>query len=155
MSIVDAAPTPGGCPGWIKILLTASLAGNLVVVGLVIGHEFREAPREVRGGDRVIDSLVAMVPEERRELAIAHFAEARERLDAAARDRSGRLAVVLAAIRAEPYDPAALEAALGEMFDRSGRRTILRERLSTLLARLDPAEREVFAERFEERLGRR
>lgn len=149
-----AAPGRRGCPSWMKLLLILSLAANVGILGLVIGHSFRPDEESGRGPNRTVDWIVAMVPEERRDLAIAHFAEARDRMAAAADERSENLAEVVAAMRAEPFDAARLEAALAALFDNpsSGRR-IVRERLITLVAQLTPAEREVFAQRFGERLG--
>lgn len=157
MSMTDS-PAHRGCPRWMKLLLILSLAANVAVAGLFIGHSIRphEDDRGARGSDRIVSWVVDMVPEDRREFAMTHMSQARDRIGAARAQRTARLPVVLDAIRAEPFDPAALDAALDAMFNRStSGRAILREHLITMLAGFTPAERAAFAERFAERLGER
>lgn len=159
MTMTDT-PRRRGCPRWLKLLLILSLAVNVAIAGIVIGHSARGGEggenRRARSSDRVINWIVDMLPEERRDLAVAHFAAARERLDAARVNRSKGLAAVVASMRAEPYDPDATLATLNEMFDsRTNGRAAVRERLATLLAELTPAERAAFADRFAERLDDR
>lgn len=155
MSATDSQ-SRGGAPGWMKLLLVLSLAGNLAVAGMVLGNTVRDREDERRGPDRVINWIVGMVPEERRDDAAAAFGEARQRIEAARAMRSERLPAVVTAMRAEPFDPAALDAALDAMFDRdtSGRK-IVRETMISLLGQFTPEERSVFAQHFEERLGNR
>jgi uncharacterized membrane protein len=141
-------------PGWIKLLLILSLTANLLVIGVVAGYELRDDGR--RGGtDRAVGWIVDMVPEERRDMAEAHFAEARAAIDTADGDRAALMDGVLSAIRAEPYDPAAVRAAMAAYGNsRSERWEVLRERMASLLARLTPEERATFADNFEERMNR-
>ena len=149
-------PARRGSPAWMKILLVLSLAGNLAVLGVVLGQSLRDSEGRGRGSERVINWIVGMVPEERRDLAATHFDAARERIDAARAQRGERLPAVVAAMQAEPFDPAALDAALDAMFDRdTSGRTIVRESLISLLAQFTPEERAVFAANFEERLSNR
>jgi uncharacterized membrane protein len=150
--------TAGGvaaaCPGWMKLLLILSLAANVVIAGVVIGYSFHDQPE--RGSERVINWIIEMVPDERRDLARAHFAGTREQIETARAERITHLPAVVAAMQAEPFDPAALGQALETMFDRrNSGRAILREHLITLLGQLTPAERAAFAARFEERLTER
>lgn len=138
-----------------KLLLILSLAANFVIAGIVIGHSFRDGDRE-RGSDRVVNWIVEMLPEARRDFARAYFAEGQERIEAARAERITHLPEVVAALRAEPFDPAALERALETMFDRrNSSRTVIRERLISLLGELTPAERADFAAEFEQRLSDR
>ncbi|HET7409142.1 MAG TPA: periplasmic heavy metal sensor [Paracoccaceae bacterium] len=147
---------PAGCPGWMKLLLILSLAANLAVAGVIIGHSVRGGDEERRGPGRVIDWIVGMVPEERRAFAREQFAGVPDRVEAARAERITHLPAVVAAMQAEPFDPAALDAALDTMFSRQNSgRTILRERLIALLGELAPAERAAFAEHFRERLESR
>jgi Spy/CpxP family protein refolding chaperone len=137
-----------------KLLLTLSLTANLLVVGLVAGRELRGDDR--RGGtDRAVARMVEMLPEERRAMAEAHFAEAAEALAEAEGGRGAEVAAIIAAITAEPYRPDALESAMAAFgASRAQRWEVLRERITTLLARLTPAERAAFAENFEDRMNR-
>lgn len=143
-----------GCPPWTKLLLILSLAANVAVAGLVIGHSLRGEAEPPRGTDRVIEMIVGLMPEQRRVQAVAYFADAQDEIAAARAERMERLEEVVTVMRAEPYDPRALLASLDAMFDRrySGR-AVIRERLATLLAELTADERAVFAERFAERLS--
>jgi Spy/CpxP family protein refolding chaperone len=148
MTTADA-PSPRNSPAWLKLLLILSLTANLLVIGIIAGRELRQDGR--RGG---VGWILDLVPEERRELAEAHFAEARALFEADD-DRGALMDAVLAAIRAEPYDPSAVEAAMAAFGEsRAERWKVVRERLSTLLAELTPAERAAFADNFEERMDR-
>ena len=143
------APAAVRSPGWMKLLLIGSLTANVLVVGVVAGHELRDDRR--RGMDRAVGRILDMVPEERRAMAEAHFAEARPALEAAEDDRGPLIDAVLAAIRATPYDPAAVRAAMAAYGEsRSERWEVLRERTATLLAMLTPEERAAFADNYEE-----
>ena len=139
-------------PGWMKLLLILSLTANLLVIGVIAGHELRG-----RGGGPggAVDWIVGMVPEGRREMAQAHFAQVSPTLDAAEHDRGAQMDAVLAAIRAEPFQPSEVEAAMAVFGEsRAERWAVLRERTASLLAQLTPEEREAFADRFEERMNR-
>ena len=148
------APPQVRSPGWMKLLLILSLTANLLVIGVIAGYELRGEGR--RGGtDRAVGWIVEMLPEERRGMAEAHFAEARAAIDTAEGSRAALTDRVLAAIRANPYDAAAVQAAMAAYGDsRSERWEVLRERMASLLARLTPEERAAFAHSFEERMNR-
>ncbi len=139
-----------------KLLLVLSLAGNLAVLGVVVGHSLREQEGQHHRSDRVIDWIVDMMPAARRDLAIASFDEARGKIDAARERRGERLPAVEAAMRAEPFDPAALNDAMDAMFDSdTSGRTIVRQTLISLLSQFTPEERAAFATNFAERLSGR
>jgi uncharacterized membrane protein len=148
------APAWQRVPGWLKLLLIVSLTANLVVIGVVAGYELRGDDRR-RGSSDIVAWVVEMLPEERRAAAEAHLALAQEAFDAADSDRGTRIDAVLAALRAEPYDPAAVEAAMAEFgASRRERWAVFRERLASLLDQLTPEERAAFADRFDERMSR-
>jgi uncharacterized membrane protein len=147
------APARVRSPGWMKLLLILSLTANVLVIGVVAGYELRDD--RPRGGDRAVGWILEMVPDDRRGMAEAHFAEARELMETTEGDRGALMDAVLAAIRAEPYQPSAVQAAMAAYGDsRSQRWQVLRERMATLLARLSPEERADFADNFEERMNR-
>lgn len=140
-------------PAWMKLLLILSLTANLVVIGVVAGHALRHDKRR-DGQHRAVEWILRLVPEDRRALAEAHFAEAQAALEAAD-DAGPQVAAILAAIRAEPYDPSAVEVAMaGYGSVRAERWAVLRERIATLLAQLTPEERVGFADRLQERMER-
>jgi uncharacterized membrane protein len=150
----EDAPNQVRSPGWMKLLLILSLTANLLVIGVIAGYELR-GERRSAGTDRAVGWILDLVPEERRGMAEAHFAAARAKIDTADGDRAALMDGVLAAIRAEPYDPAAVQAAMAAYGDsRSERWEVLRERMASLLARLSPEERAAFAASFEERMNR-
>lgn len=147
------APAGRRSPRWMKVLLVLSLTANLLVVGIIAGHALRADHR--RGADRAVGRILDLVPEDRRAMAEAHFAGALAEVDAAERDRSDDARAVVAAIKAEPYEAGAVEAAMtGYDASRAERWAILRERMATLLAEFTPAERAAFAERLEDRMTR-
>jgi uncharacterized membrane protein len=148
------APPRARSPGWMKLLLILSLTANLLVIGVIAGYELRGEGRQ-GGTDRAVGWILEMVPEERRGMAEAHFAQVRTVIDTADGDRAQLMDGVVAAIRAEPYDPAAVQAAMAAYgASRSDRWEVLRERMASLLARLSPEERAAFADNFEERMNR-
>lgn len=151
------APTPAPAlarsPRWMRLLLVMSLTANLLVIGVVAGHELRRD--HPRGADRAVGWILELVPEGRRAMAEAHFAEALAQVDAADRERAGDAAAVLAAIRAEPFEPAAVQSAMaGYGAARAERWAILRERMASMLAEFTPAERAAFADRLQDRMSR-
>lgn len=152
MSASNEIATRSRCPGWVKLLLILSLAVNLVVAGVVIGHKFRgDHKRDRRGGDRVTEWIIDMVPEERREFARGQLSDLPNRLESERAARMAQLPEIVAAMTAEPFDPAALETALTAMSDRH----VLRQSVISLLEALTPAERAEFAESFSKKLNPR
>lgn len=143
---------------WLMPLLLASLALNLLIVGIVVGalvspggpRDRDEASRTLRGV--VGEPFYRALPEgERRSMmreALGNreaFRESREALRA-------RLEAFLAALRAEEFDRAEAERLLGAQREAANRRQDLGERL--LLDRLEAMDREArvaYAEALEER----
>lgn len=110
----DTKQQRGGLP-FMKILLVTSLALNLLFVGLVVGARFSDGPRE-----RTRDAAMSQGPfgralseDARREIGqkIRGSREDRRRVRAEMRGQIERL---IDALRAEPYDAAAVEAILSQ-----------------------------------------
>ena len=144
----------------LRILLVASLALNVAVVGLAIGAvvNWKQGgpPRQIdiAGGQLVR----ALSPGDRRALGEAMRGDPSLRLPSR-RDMQGMMAGVVEILRAEPFDRAALESALSDM---RGRVTEARDAGAALLvdriAEMTPEERADFADavelrRREERRG--
>ncbi len=117
------------CPAWLGVALVLSLGANLLVGGIYLGEALSGEERSERRKPYA-ERVVGYLPEPRQ-------AEAREILEAGAPDgaaMAARLvaatAEVEAALVAEPFDPAALEAAL------SHRMGVFRERFDHRLDRL-------------------
>ena len=155
----NPTPAPGSGRG-LKIVLAVSLALNLAVIGIASGA----ALKAHRGdGGR---------PPDVRELNFGPFSEALSRPQrrdllrgfisdrAGLRDLRGQIGTefqaVLAAVRANPFDPAALEAALSaqsrgtvERLDRG------RKALQAVILAMTPEQRADYAERLQRGLERR
>lgn len=154
-------PTPSQpprAPRGMRLLLAVSLALNLAVAGGVVALAIKGPPPPKRG------DIV-------RDLGFGAFNEALDEKDRAAlREgfhrkvpdlRKAKAAMradiddMLAVLRADPFDPAALDRALAGQRDRVMERvqlgqTLLRERLAAMTA----AERAAFADRLEQSLLR-
>lgn len=138
-------------PRWMRVLLVCSLALNLAVAGLVAGAVWRGAPvaRQVERAGVFGPLPEALTPERR-----AEFTE--QVREASPEFRDNRRAVrqafqgVLAAIRAEPFDRASLEAALAvQETALKGRQRLAVDVIVTQISDMDAAEREAFADRLQ------
>lgn len=154
MTAADPNPAPR-MSGRVRALLVVSLALNLLVAGLLAGAWLRDGPPGGTGRDPGFGPFAeALSDTDRRELRrafMAHMPEMRENRAAMRTDMQG----VLAALRAQPFDAAALEtamdAALSRMADRIGvGQRLLVDRISAM----DAAERGAFADRLEAALSR-
>jgi uncharacterized membrane protein len=153
--MAERTPAPGAPRAWVRWLLVASLALNLLLVGVAVGAFFGPAGRDGQmPRDSVLPYVQAFEPRERRALG----RDLRARMRAAGIDRSARRdgyrdAVQL--LRAEPFDAAAFEALLQRQFAAAARlqsegRAALIERLSGM----KPEARAAYAARLEELLER-
>ncbi len=146
-------------PRWMRWTLIASLALNLAVLGVVVGavvnHMSGDSPRppSVRSLDLGAYSA-ALSPEDRRAMREAFRAEWPGLRQMRAR-QAETTAAILAALRADPFDAAALRAQLAAQRARVAEGHDLGQRL--LMERLEAMtapERAAFADRLEERLTR-
>ena len=149
---VNAAPMRRS----IRFLLIGSLALNLLVMGLV-GGALVNGPdgfRVPRGVDLALGPIVqALSPEDRdairAELRIREALRLRPR-----RDRDALISALLVALRADTFDPVAVEAALNVPRDRA--LAVQQAAQQALLARftaMTPAARLAFADRLAEQMG--
>ena len=152
--------TPPRKRPWMKIALGLSLALNLAVAGLMVGG----ALREHRGGARpdMVRELnfgpftKALSEEDRRALRADFFAKAPEFRQTRALMR-GDMQAILAALRADPFDPVALRSAIANQNARIGRQIQLGQDLIVVrIEAMTPQARAAFADRLEDdRLRRR
>ena len=148
-----AEGSTGGCPRWAKILLIGSLALNATVIGLYIAQPMKDKPRGA--GNRQIEWILKLVPDERRDFTKAHFADIRGELRAIQNQRGDLLDSIIAVTRAVPFSSDDMEAVLVDRRDASTkRRKLVHERLISLLEAFTPEERAVFADRMEERVAK-
>lgn len=155
MSETQAVPPVPSRRG-LKIALAVSVALNLAVAGLVAGAVLKSGPMR--------DQMV-------RDLGFGPFAEAlsdndRKALRRAFVDRSPGLRdlretlrrdmdVVLSALRAQPFDPAAFRAALAVQTERlTGQMQMGQQLLAERIDSMSEAERLAFADRLEDSMRR-
>ena len=140
----------------LRFLLIGSLALNLAFIGLVAGAVIRgpDGFRAPRGVDLALGPIVAALSAEdrdaiRAELRIREALQLRPR-----RDRDALIAGLLVALRAETFDPAAVEAALNVPRDRAvAVQQAAQQALVTRISAMTPQARRAFADRLAEQMG--
>lgn len=164
MTTPETRPAPAGQPSrrWPKLLLAASLTVNLLVAGIVFGavlHDRRDhgsKPPPTRDAARTggFTPFFDAMPR-----------DARRQMETALRDRGGlepdRAALaeefrdLIAALRGEPFDPAALDAVLLAQHQRLSDRVLAgREVLVEQVTAMSAGERAEFADALEARFQR-
>jgi uncharacterized membrane protein len=142
--------------GWKRAFLVL-LAVNLAALGLVAGAELSDdGPRGHMVRDLGFGPFTdALSPEDRKALRDA-FLEKVPDFRAARRDMRTNFAGILAALRTEPFDPAALRTAMDVMQAQNAERLdIGRSLIFDRVAGMTSAERAGFADRLEETMSRR
>lgn len=148
-------PRQGRCPRWMRVLLGVSLALNLLVAGLAAGAALRHgraggmhaAPHSLAGA-----MIRELPPQDRRALsALARDDLARDGHGDRRARRRAEAAAVTGALRAVPFDAAALRAVLD---DQTRRRAAvqgeLREFWLARVAAMSDAGRADYADRVEQ-----
>jgi uncharacterized membrane protein len=140
---------------WLRWALVLSLGLNLLVAGLLAGAWLRGGPPGERFRDPGFGPFAAALSDDdRRALRrafVRHMPEMRENRMALRADMQD----VLAALRADPFDAAALDAAMDAAMSRlAGRIAVGQDLLAERIAAMDPAERAAFADRLEAALQR-
>lgn len=144
-------------PGWMKAVLAVSVALNLGIAGLALGAFLADRPDRGRmPRDPSFGPFTeALSREDRRALRLAfeqRMPEIRPEREAA----RAEVGALLAAIQAEPFDPAAVTAALQTIEDRLSRRIDLgRSLLEEHILSMSDADRDAFADRLAKQLQRR
>lgn len=156
VSTSAAAPPPQPrTRGWVKILLAVSLALNLAVAGMAIGAFVRNGGpppgRDHMGLGPLSDALAPADRRALRKAFIDHFPDLRKGREALRADFDA----LLAALRAEPFDPAALDTALTVIAARNSERLDRgRDVIADYLKTMPDAARAAFADRLEKALER-
>lgn len=117
MTITDAATRRGG--GRTRIFLAVSLALNLFLGGMMIAWHMRPPPPPPSGPwfERMIQRMSADLPPADRDILQASYRARKGELDRMDKDVQAARERVGAAMRAQPYDPAALEQAMAAARD--------------------------------------
>lgn len=146
-------------PKWMKIALAVSVALNLAVVGMAGGAAWRfhsdgGAPGPVRDlGFGPFSE--ALAPDDRAAMR-KEFLETRGDFRQVRREFRADFAAMLAALRAETFDAAALQAVLDRQRARGAEMAEVGSRLlGERIAAMTPDERRAFADRLETSLTRR
>ena len=157
---VETSTSPGragapGAPLWMRVLLVVSLALNLLVAGVVVGHVVRDGDHG--RGPRPVEIALgpfarAMDAGDRR--AILESLRGNPDLQPLSRDqRAAAFGEILATLRAEPFDRARAEAALSAQAQRvQGLERALQGALLDRLAALTADQRVAFADRLQAEL---
>lgn len=142
----------------LRIALAISVALNLAVAGLMAGAYLNHGGPAGRGGD--VRELgfgpftEALTREERDQLRKAFLAK-RPDFRQARRDMRQDLQNLLTALRAEPFDPAQLQALLDKQSQRVSQQMAAgQDLMRALLLQMTPSQRQGFAERLQKGLER-
>lgn len=111
---MTAAVRPGGR---IRIFLAVSIALNLFLAGMMIAWQMRPSPPPGPWFERMIQRMSADLPPADRDILLSSYETRRQELDRMDKEAQAAREKVRAAMRAQPYDPAALEAAMAAARD--------------------------------------
>jgi uncharacterized membrane protein len=152
---VTSAPKPAPTSRGVKIALVVSVALNLAVAGLAVGAWLRDGPRGGMPRDMSFGPFSEALDDAdrksiRRSL-LERVGEFREQRKAA----KAEFEALLMALRAEPFEPEAMQAALAAIEARNSERLELgRTLIETRLIEMSPEARKAFADRLEKGLRR-
>ncbi|MBL9062205.1 periplasmic heavy metal sensor [Tabrizicola sp.] len=146
---------PGPVSRGVKIALALSVALNLAVAGLAVGAWLGDGPHRGMPRDMSFGPFSeALDDDDRRAIRrvllerLGEFREQREAVKA-------EFETLLTTLRAEPFDPAAMTAALAAIETRNAERLELgRSLIETRLIEMSAEERRAFADRLERGLHR-
>lgn len=138
----SAAQAGWRIPRWSMMLLVASLALNLIIVGLVAGSIWRVRAHQpaMRGVTPNLLGYAASLPQERRDLIWTATAEQRQHIRPYRRDIRAAREEVMHAVAAEPFDGDAFAAAQGRLADAYNRARAAVQALDLKIAVLLTAE---------------
>lgn len=143
-----------GCPLWVKVLLVASLAGNLAVVGLVGGWMMRGHHwhgMDADGLDPRQARLLRLLPEGRQAEARAMMIAQRGEIAAEREQMVEVQGEIVALMRAPDFTPERLGAALDRRREISGKvNGLVHAQLVSIASSMSPTERAEMADRLEE-----
>lgn len=149
------APVPPTISRGVKVALAISVALNLAVAGLAVGAWLgggghRDMPREMSFGP----FSEALDDSDRRAIRRA-LLERMGEFRASRTEARAEFEALLATLRADPFDPAALKAALVAIESRNAERLELgRTLIETRLIEMSTTDRQRFADRLEKGLRR-
>lgn len=142
-------------PRALRIAFGVSLALNLLVLGVVAGTILRDPPPPARDRGFAFSPVEgALSPEDRRGVRHAFRDRARD-FDINWRDMRGEIDRIVTLLRADPYDPSAMDVILNAQRERGARIMALgQEIVGERLSGMTPEERRIFADRLEGQMKR-
>lgn len=143
--------------GPVRWLLIASLALNLLVAGLLLGSLiFDDGPgRGPRPVELALGPFARALDEEDRHAILESLRDRPDLRPMRGEEREAAFADILAAVRAEPFDPARAGAALAAQSSRvEAVQAAVQAELLERLRAMTPEQRAAFAERLDSELRR-
>lgn len=157
MSEPEKKAASGMRPGF-RFLLIGSLAVNLIIAGLVVGAAVgnkRSDTRPPRDGDILGAYTKALTKQERREIGLNIRDHHRAQGEKLLRPRQ-MMEQMLAALRADPFDPEAVQALIASQSDQAAERRAVAQGLWLQhVSEMTAAERADYADRIVETLASR
>jgi uncharacterized membrane protein len=156
--LTPPSPTPVAprTSRWVKISLAVSVALNLAVAGLALGAWLSDGPRRGMPRDISFGPFSEALSENDRRALRKALSERAEEFRTSRRATQGAFKALLAALRNEPFDVAATQAALVEIETGTNERLALgRSLIEDRISAMSSAERMAFADRLEKRLFRK
>jgi len=149
------SPSTPRAGGKLRIALALSLAVNLAIGGVLVGSFLRDAPPR-SGRDFGLGPISEALSREDRKALRAAFVAQHPDIGGDRQAMRSDIEALLASLRATPFDPAALDAALTTIAQRNGAliatgQAVLAERIKAM----DPAKRAAFADRLEKKMPHR
>lgn len=135
---------------WLRVLLVASLALNLLIIGLAVGAMLRFGGHEKKKGPRpVAATLYRALPDADRD---AIRVRTRELYDSRKGRRSSDLDALIASLAAEPFDAEAMKSLIrAQHADRDAHSLAVRMVWADHVAQMDAPERQAYVRALQER----
>lgn len=148
-------PDPAGSR-WLKPALIVSVALNLAVAGLVLGAWLGDGPRKGMPRDMSFGPFSEALSDQDRRALRKGLMERAGEFSTSREAARAEFEALLAALRADPFDPAAMKSALAAIESRNAERLQLgRSLIETRLIEMSAEDRQAFADRLERGLRHR
>ena len=155
-NVSPASPARKRRWSWVWVVLAVSLALNLAVLAAIVSHSFWGGGRHHHrisgpGYTQILPrAFFRQLAESRRDELVGELREHRKEFRGLRSDLRDKARAIAAALRAEPFDQASLDAAM-QNFEASSNGMINRggEIARNLFAKLTPEERKLMADEIE------
>jgi uncharacterized membrane protein len=155
-SPTPAPPAALTAPRWLKPALIVSVALNLAVAGLVLGAWIGDGHRGGMPRDMSFGPFSAALNDQDLRALRKGLMDRAGEFSSSRKAARAEFETLLTALRADPFDPAAMKSALAAIETRNAERLQLgRSLIETRLIEMSPEDRQAFADRLERGLKRR